>query len=62
MSCASWKLTSDTAPMPVSTRSIWKEPPSGLRPTVYCALVTSVGVYSALMARNAAPRWVTWRV
>ena len=60
--CVNWNDTSDTAPIPVSTRSIWNEPPSGRRLTVYCALVTSVGLYSALIARNAAARWLTWRV
>jgi len=36
------------------TRSIWKDPPSGFRSVKYCAVVTSEGTYSALIARNAA--------
>ena len=60
--CAIWNETSDTAPMPVRTRSISNAPPSGRRLTVYCAFSTSAGVYSALIVRKAAARWVVWRV
>ncbi len=62
MTWASWKLTSETAPMPLSTRSISNEPPRGRRLTVNCALLTTAGVYSVLNARKAAARWVVWRV